>query len=115
MGEKEHKLTDDERAALLKEELKLLRVAEVARDMMVTLVTLGYQKMGLTKETLELRNLDDARLAIELLRAMIDVMAHEPAAGIDDFRSTLASMQLQYARTVGLDSGGADGPEPARS
>ena len=38
--------------------------------MMLSLVTLGYQKLGLTDETRELRDLDDARLAIELLRGV---------------------------------------------
>jgi len=95
------RLTDAERAALLREQIKRLRVADVAGDVMISLVTLGYQKLGLTSETLEMRDLADARLAIELLHAMLDVMARERATtDLRDFRSTVAQMQLNYARAA---------------
>ncbi|MGO8683705.1 MAG: hypothetical protein ACLQUT_03860 [Thermoleophilia bacterium] len=94
--------TDAERDALLRDQLKRLRVADVADDVMISLVTLGYQKLGLTGETRELRDLADARLAIDLLRAMVDVLAHEQGESeIASFRSTLAEMQLSYARVAG--------------
>ncbi len=95
------RLTDAERAALLREQLKRLRVADVADEIMISLVTLGYQKLGLTSETLEMRDLADARLAIDLLRAMLDVLARERGATeVRDFRSTVAQMQLNYARAA---------------
>ena len=100
-GPNERPLTDEERAALLREELKALRVAEVAHDMMLSLVTLGYQKLGLTDETRELRNLEDARLAIELLRGVIGALG--AVAGeqlVAPFRSTLAAMQMSFARVA---------------
>jgi hypothetical protein len=97
--EDERRLTEEERAALLREQLKALRVVDVAHDMLLSLVTLGYQKLGLTDETAELRNLEDARLAIDLVRSVIDVIgaaAGEPL--VAPFRSTLAAMQLNFAR-----------------
>jgi hypothetical protein len=97
----ERRLTEEERAALLREQLKALHVIDVAQDMMLSLVTLGYQKLGLTEETEDLRNLQDARLAIDLLRSVIDVLA--AAAGeplVASFRSTLAAMQLNFARVA---------------
>jgi len=102
-------LSDDERARLVEEELKRLKVAELARDMMVSLVAVGYQKLGLTTETRPLRDLDDARLAIEVLRGMIDVLARERgAADIEAFRSTLDAMQLNYVRAAGSDSAASE-------
>jgi hypothetical protein len=95
-------LTDEERAELYKQQLKELRLLDIARDMMLTVVTVGYQKLGLTDETRELRDLDDAHLAIELLRAVIGAV--EPVADteeIETYRSTLAQMQLNYARVAG--------------
>jgi hypothetical protein len=102
----ERPLTNDERAALLREQLKALRVADVAHDMMLSLVTLGYQKLGLTDETRELRNLEDARLAIELLRGVIDALG--AVAGeqlVEPFRSTLAAMQMNFARAAAPPAG----------
>lgn len=94
-------LTDAERDALMRDQLKRLRVADVADDVMISLVTLGYQKLGLTGETRELRDLVDARLAIDLLRAMVDVLARERGeSAVASFRSTLAEMQLNYARVA---------------
>ena len=58
----------EERARSAIEQLKELHVLDLAYDMMVTLITVGYQKLGLTDETSELRDLDDAGLAIDLLR-----------------------------------------------
>ncbi len=95
-------LTDEERAELYKQQLKELRLLDIARDMMLTVVTVGYQKLGLTDETRELRDLGDAHLAIELLRAVIGAV--EPVADteeIETYRSTLAQMQLNYARVAG--------------
>ena len=65
-------------------------------------MTFGYQKMGLTDETSELRDLGDARLAIELLRADLGVVERELGgalatcahAGADAARVRLAQMQL---------------------
>ena len=45
--------------------------------MMVTLVTVGYEKLGLTEQTRELRDLGDARVAIESLRRLIEVVESE--------------------------------------
>ena len=97
--------TDEELEARLREEIKRLRVVDVAGEVMVTLVTLGYQKLGLTRETLELRHLPDARLAIELLRGLIETLEREQAGDVQAFRSTLAAMQLQYARVAALPEG----------
>ena len=99
--EDERPLTDEERAALLREQLKALRVADVAHDMMLSLVTLGYQKLGLTDETRELRDLEDARLAIELLRGVIDALGAVTSDQlVAPFRSTLAAMQMSFARVA---------------
>lgn len=115
MSDEQHLPTDEEREALLREELKRLRVVDVAGEVMVTLVTLGYQKMGLTSETLDLRNLTDARLAIELLRGLIETLEREKAGDVQAFRSTLAAMQLQYARVATLQEGVLPGGGEERS
>ncbi len=111
MNDEHRQPTDEELEAQLREEIKRLRVADVAGEVMVTLVTLGYQKLGLTPETLELRHLPDARLAIELLRGMIATLEREQAGDVQAFRSTLAAMQLQYARVAALPEGELPGGE----
>ena len=100
--------TDEERAEAYSRQLKQLHVVDLVRDMMVTLVTVGYEKLGLTDQTRELRDLDDARVAIEALRRLIEVVeAGDPEDA--SLRSTLAQMQLNFARVAN-----AEMPAPPR-
>jgi hypothetical protein len=106
---------DEARVRAAIDELRRLKVEDLALDMTISLVTVGYQKLGLTEQTRELRDLPGARLSIELLRALLDVLEREGAAAtLGDLRATLAAMQMNYARTVADE--GADGqgaaPEP---
>jgi hypothetical protein len=107
--------TDEERARAVREQLKSLHAFDLAYEMMISLVSFGYQKMGLTDETRELRDLGDARLAIELLRANLEVVEREQGADrTRDVRSTLAQMQLGYAQAVHL-AGEAPATRPQAS
>src|SRR5450830_1530064 len=73
--------TEEERARAIREQLRSLHAFDLAYEMMISLVSFGYQKMGLTDETSELRDLGDARLAIELLRANLEVVEREQGEG----------------------------------
>jgi hypothetical protein len=93
--------TDEERARAVREQLKSVHAFDLAYEMAISLVSFGYQKMGLTDETRELRDLGDARLAIELLRAVIETLDRQKAgAPTTDLHATLAQMQLSYVRAV---------------
>ena len=100
--------SEEQRRREALEGLKRLRVADLVEEMLIGLVTVGYQKLGLTDQTRELRDLGDARLAIETLRAWIDVLARERGEeGLADLRSTVAAMQLSYARAAAEPSAAA--------
>ncbi len=101
-------LTDEERARLALEQLKQVRATDLATEMMISLVSFAYQKLGLTEHTAPVRDLGDAHLAIELLRALLEVTEREggaPAAG--DLRATLAHLQLGFAQAVQLSGAAA--------
>jgi hypothetical protein len=101
-GDHQHEHGLDEEA--LREQFKRLRVADLAYEMMVGLVTVGYQKLGLTSHTRDLRDLGDAHLAIELLRAALDVVERDADRDqFKDVRATLAQMQLGYAQVLQSD------------
>jgi hypothetical protein len=92
---------DEERLRAALEELRRLRVEDLAAEMMVTLVTVGYQKMGVSEQTRGLRDLGQASLAIELLRALVETLARVLGEAVAaPARSTLDAIQLDYARTV---------------
>jgi hypothetical protein len=104
--------TDEQRARALREQLKALHTFDLAYEMMSSLVSFGYQKMGLTDETRDLRDLGDARLAIELLRANLGVVESELGEDVArDLRGALAQMQLRFADAV-RSAGGHAAPSP---
>jgi hypothetical protein len=83
----------DEFAARLEEELKRVRISDVLVQTLYTLSSLGYHKLGA-----EHRDLPQARLAIESLRALLPVLKGEaPAEVLRDFEQVVANMQLAYA------------------
>ena len=97
-------LTDEERARAVREQLKSLHAFDLAYEMMVSLVSFGYQKLGLTGETAELRDLDDAHYAIEVFGAILNVSDREhPVSDLRDLHSTLAQMQLGYVQALELE------------
>jgi hypothetical protein len=84
---------DEELLKQVEEELKKLKVSDLVVQMLYTVSSLGYRKLSQ-----EDRDLDQARLAIETLRALLPVL--EGAVGDDvlrDFRQVTANLQLAYA------------------
>jgi hypothetical protein len=88
--------SDAEVAARLEEELKRLRVSDLLVQTLYTVSSLGYHKLGA-----EHRDLPQARLAIEALRALLPVLEGEvPEEVRRDFGQVVANMQLAYADAV---------------
>ena len=83
-------------AARLEEELKRVKISDVLVQTLYTLSSLGYHKLGT-----EHRDLPQARLAIDSLRALLPVLKGEaPAEVVRDFEQVVANMQLAYAAAV---------------
>jgi hypothetical protein len=91
------KPTDEELLAQVEEELKKLKVSDLLVQMLYTVSSLGYRKLSE-----EDRDLEQARLAIEALTAVLPVL--EGTVGDDvlrDFRQVTANLQLAYAEAAG--------------
>ena len=94
---------DAEFAARLEEELKRVKISDVLVQTLYTLSSLGYHKLSG-----EHRDLPQARLAIESLRALLPVLKGEaPAEVVRDFEQVVANMQLAYAAAA------KEGPQEA--
>jgi hypothetical protein len=88
--------SEAEFAARLEEELKRVKISDVLVQTLYTLSSLGYHKLGT-----EHRDLPQARLAIDSLRALLPVLKGEaPAEVVRDFEQVVANMQLAYAAAV---------------
>jgi len=85
--------TDDELVQQLEEELKKLKVSDLLVQTLYTVSSLGYRRLST-----EDRDLDQARLAIESLRALLPVLESELGEeAVRDFKQVTANLQLAYA------------------
>ena len=92
----EEGVSQEEFAARLEEELKRLKISDVLVQTLYTISSLGYHKLGTDH-----RDLPQARLAIDSLRALLPVLKDAaPAEVVRDFEQVVANMQLAYAAAV---------------
>jgi hypothetical protein len=90
----------------IREALKKIRVEDVLLQTAATLIDLAARRMGLAEDDGP-KQLDQAKLAIDGIRALQPLMTDEQQAAI---REPLSQLQMAYAREA---KGGAEAPEPA--
>jgi hypothetical protein len=87
-GEDEQQLIEE-----LQAELAKLKVGDLLLQTLYSVSSLGYHRLSG-----DARDLDQARLAIEALRALIPVLdGSVPEEALRDFGQVLANLQLAYA------------------
>jgi hypothetical protein len=88
--------TDEELRQQIEDELRRLRISDLLVQTIYTVSSLGYRRL-----TPEDRDLEEARLAIEALRALVPVLEGTvPDDVMRDFNQMRANMQLAYAKAV---------------
>jgi hypothetical protein len=88
--------SEEELLQQLEGELKKLKVSDVLVQTVFTVSSLGYRRLGE-----EDRDLEQARLAIEALRALLPVLKGTVTdQATRDFEQLVANMQLAYAKAV---------------
>jgi hypothetical protein len=77
----------------------------------VTLVNLGGQRLGLSEATEDVRDLEQSRLAIDSVRALLPLLEsdEQEAAQLRPVRDALAQLQLAYAQQVQSGEGAKAG------
>lgn len=104
----------EEMAAMLAERLAQTPVRDVLLQSMATFIDMAGLRLGMGPQGDEVRDLDQARQAIEALRALLGVAERElGAAQVRPFREPLAVLQMAYAREAeAVAPASADGPAP---
>jgi hypothetical protein len=93
VAEEQQSPSDEELIKQLEEELKKLQVSDLLVQTLYTVSSLGYRKLSE-----EDRDLDQARLAIEALRALLPVLEGAVAEElVRDFKQVTSNLQLAYA------------------
>jgi hypothetical protein len=96
---------EEQLARELAEELRKLKVEDVLVSVLVQISSIGYRRLGLTEETKEDRDLGQAKLAIDTMKALTPVLGQVvPEELIRDFDSSVANLQLAYAKAAGEGS-----------
>ncbi len=94
--------TPDEQKLIeeLQAELAKLKVADLLLQTLYSVSSLGYHRLSG-----EGRDLEQARLAIEALRALVPVLeGSAPEDALRDFSQVLANLQLAYAAAAADDA-----------
>jgi hypothetical protein len=89
--------SEEELRERLEAEFAKLQVSDVLVQTVFTVSSLGYRSLGE-----EYRDLDQARLAIDALRALVPLLKGAvPADVTRDLDQLVANMQLAYAEAAG--------------
>jgi hypothetical protein len=104
--------SEEELRAQLEEELRRITVRDVLVQTVVSLVNLSGQRLGLAPGSEDMRDLDQARLAIEGVRALLPLLEEQDAEQLRPVRDALSQLQLAYAQLAQAAPGeGGEGPE----
>jgi hypothetical protein len=106
VSEHDDELEQEQLARELAEELKKLRVEDVLVNALVHVSTIGYRNLGLTEDSRDERDLEQTRLAIETMQALVPVLRDFlPEDLIGGFEEQIANLQLAYAQAARDDDG----------
>jgi hypothetical protein len=115
--QQEEQPSEEELRERIDEQLRKVRVQDVLLESVVSLINLTARRIAKDDE----RDLEQARVGIEAVRAVVDLLDDEPAKQV---RSALSEIQMLYAKhaeggPVEPESGpeappGAEAPPPSR-
>lgn len=93
--------SEEELRAALEEQMRKVRVEDLLIQSVASLVNLSARRIAKEDE----RDLAQAKVGIDAVRALVDLLPEEAAREV---RNALSDLQMLYARTAGE---GAEGPE----
>jgi hypothetical protein len=98
--------TEEELRAAYEEQIKQLRIEDVIVQTLVSLVNLGGRRAGFVPGAEDERDLDQVRLAIEGVRALLPLVEEELGPEAGTVRQALSQLQMMYARASGTEAPG---------
>lgn len=106
--------TEEEMRAALEEELRRVRVEQVVTEATVSILNVAVLRAGLVPGSEGERDLDQTRMGIEAVRALLPLV--EQSLGAEQtrpIRDALTQLQMAYVQAVGAAEEGAESAEPA--
>jgi hypothetical protein len=87
-------------------ELKRIRVEQILLDQVVSLINLGMRRTGLSSGTEDERDLEQVRLSIEAVRALLPVIEQAAPPQAAPIRDALSQLQMAFVRLGGAGQPG---------
>lgn len=108
-------MSEEELRAAYEAEIKKLRVEQVLFEQVVSVINLGMRRTGLSPGTEDERDLDQVRIAIESIRALMPVIEQVAGSQAAQIRDALSQLQMAFVRLGGSPSPAETGAAPAPS
>jgi hypothetical protein len=102
-GEQELSPEQLEMLRQMEEEMRRVRVQDVVTQSAVSILNLAARRIAKEDE----RDLEQARIGIEAVRALVDLLEPEPQAEV---RNALSQLQVMFAQESGGGQGGGESP-----
>ena len=93
--------SEDELRAAYEAEIKKIRIEQILLDQVVSLVNLGMRRTGLSPGTEDERDLEQVRLAIEAVRALLPLVEQTAPPQAAPIRDAVSQLQLAFVRLGG--------------
>ena len=100
--------SEEELRARLEEELRKLRVQDVLLQSVVSVINLTSRRIAKEDE----QDLEQARIGIDALRALVELLDDEPAQQV---RNAISDLQMHYAKAAGGGAPEPGGEEPSQT
>jgi len=97
--------TEEELRAAYEAEIKRMRIEDIIVQTIVSLVNLGGRRAGFVPGAEDERDLDQVRLAVEGVQALLPLIESELGPEARTIRDALAQLQMMYARASGTEGG----------
>jgi hypothetical protein len=105
--------TEEELRATYEAEVKKIRVEHVLLEHVVSLVNLGMRRTGLSRGTEDERDVEQVRLAIDAIRAVLPLLERANPEQVKPVRDALSQLQLAFVKIGGTQAPGAAEEAPA--
>ncbi len=107
--------SEEELRAAYEAEIKKIRVEQVLLEHVVSLVNLGMRRTGLSPGTEDERDVEQVRMSIDSIRALLPVLERAAPQQVTPIRDALSQLQLAYVKIGGTQEAAPAGeaqPKP---
>jgi hypothetical protein len=109
--------SEEELRAAYEAEIKKIRIEQILLEQVVSIINLGMRRTGLAPGTEDERDLEQVRVAIEAVRALLPLIEQSAPGQAGQIRDALSQLQMAFVRLGGApgapEQSAPGAPDPA--